>query len=242
MWERAVDICITTYNRNHRLIETIEKLSQQTIQSFNLIINDDGSKNLIDPNLYPEVTKYIWNKDNGYHRVSRFNESVALCVSPYIILLDDDSVPDNEFFLEEHIKALHIHEFSKGSIRFGNGKYATGWFSTANIGFRRSTVERIGLFDMHFDGHYGGEDVDYGIKLKNLGLDVFYNEKAQVNHVDPMYLDGDRSEAVVGHNSVIMKRKHDMDPPPKKNIFSRIWKRVRFGAKDLGRLLGVVKY
>ncbi len=242
MFEKAIDICITTYNRNHRLIETIDKLSTQTVQSFNLIINDDGSNQLIDPNDYPLVTKYIWNKDNGYHRVARFNESVAMCVSPYIVLLDDDSVPDNKFFLEKHISALHQYEFSQGSVRFANGKFATGWFSTANLAVRREVVKRIGLFDMHFDGHYGGEDIDYGIKLKNLGINVFYNQEAQVNHSDPMYLDGDRSNHVIGHNTIVMKRKHNIDPPPQKNIFSRFWKGVRFFVKDLGRFMGIIKY
>jgi GT2 family glycosyltransferase len=233
MWERAVDICITTYNRNDRLLELIEMLSIQTVQSFNLIINDDGSKELINPNLYPSITKYIWNIDNGYHRVARFNESFECCVSPYVILLDDDSVPDNKYFIEEHINALHTHEFSQGSVCFGDGKFATGWFSTANIAFRRSTVKRIGLFDMNFDGHYGEEDVDFGIKLKNLNLVVYYNQKAQVNHGDRMYLNGNRSETVVGHNSLIMKRKHNIRTKRQKNILSRTWKSVKTNIKRL---------
>jgi GT2 family glycosyltransferase len=242
MWERAIDVCITTYNRNHRLVETLDILSKQTNQSFNVIINDDGSGSLIDPNQYPVVTKYIWNKDDGYHRVARFNESVSLCVSPYIILLDDDSVPNDEYFIQHHIDALNQHEVSQGSVRFGNGKFATGWFSTANIALRRSLIQRVGLFEFKFDGFYGGEDVDLGIKLKNLGVDVYYNQVAQVNHSDPMYLNGDRSPKIVGHAETIFFRKNGFILDPKKNIFSRIWKKVRFGIKRLGKLLGIIKY
>jgi GT2 family glycosyltransferase len=78
---KTVDICITTYNRNDRLIETLDILSKQTNTDFNLIVNDDGNKTIINPNDHPIITKYIWNKDDGYHRVARFNESVSLCVS-----------------------------------------------------------------------------------------------------------------------------------------------------------------
>ena len=57
---KDVDVCITTFNRNDRLKQTLDMLSKQTNMNFNLIINDDGGNTLINPNEYPIITKYIW--------------------------------------------------------------------------------------------------------------------------------------------------------------------------------------
>ena len=129
---KKVDIIITTYNRKDRLIQTLGILSNQTCMDFNLIINDDGSKETIDPSKYSVITKYIWNEDIAYHRVGRFNESAKLCVSPYIILLDDDCIPNDVSFVESYITMLDKVDVCRGILQFPDGGRASGWFSTAN--------------------------------------------------------------------------------------------------------------
>ena len=75
---KSIDVCITTYTTNSKLIQILEILNRQTNKDFNLIINDDGNSNLIDIPKYKIITKYIWNEDFGYHRVARYNESISL--------------------------------------------------------------------------------------------------------------------------------------------------------------------
>ena len=207
MEPKDVDICITTFNRNDRLKNTIEILSKQKNQNFNLIINDDGSKGIIDPNDYPIITKYIWNKDDKYNRVLRFNESILMCVSPHIIILDDDCVPENEEFIDRHIEALKIFHFSKGAVRFPSGMLADSWFSTANLGFRRDVVKKYGLFFPEYNGYYGYEDMDLDKEIKMGRLSVANNGRALVNTGDDKYANGDRSDHITGRNREIFNRR-----------------------------------
>jgi glycosyltransferase involved in cell wall biosynthesis len=207
MIAKDVDICITTYNRNDRLLQILHILSRQTNQHFNLIVNDDGSTQTIDPNQFPIITKYIWNKDQGYNRVGRFNESILLCVSHKIILLDDDCIPCHEHFITEHMKALEQADFSKGTVIFPDGATANSWFSTANIGLNRSVLHPYGLFYPDYNGHYGYEDMDLGNEIQQRGLSVISNPAAACNTGSQMYLNGDRSPAVIGRNWALYKQR-----------------------------------
>ena len=204
---KDVDICITTYNRNERLKDTLRVLSNQNNMHFNLIINDDGSSELINPNEFPIITKYIWNADNKYNRVARLNESILQCVSPYIILLDDDCVPANTTFINAHIHSLRDADFSKGTVTFPNGRDASGWFSTANIAFHRKLINSYGLFYPEYNGYYGYEDLDLGEEIKKKGMKVYNNILADVLTASDMYLNGDRSDAVVGRNRALFERR-----------------------------------
>jgi hypothetical protein len=180
---------------------------------FNLIINDDGNKSILNPNDYPIITKYIWNKDDGYHRVGRFNESVSLCVSPFVVIMDDDCIPNSTNFVQSYISLLSQHQVVKGLVRFPDGSLATSWFSTANLGLRLDLIKNIGLFDQCYDGYYGFEDHDLGNEYNKLGILVTQgDEGTSVNHGSEIYLDGDRSEMVLGHNRKEFVRKWGYDP------------------------------
>jgi len=203
---KEVDICITTFNRNNRLKCILNSLSTQTNMNFNLIINDDGSDELINPNNYPIITKYNWNKNIGYNRVSRFNESILYCVSPKIIILDDDCIPCNEYFIDSHIKELEHVDFSKGQVLFPDGCKAE-WFSTANIAFNKNMVKKYGLFFPEYNGHYGYEDLDLGEEIKMNHLRVHDNKNASVFTGNEMYLNGDRSDAIVDRNRSLFKKR-----------------------------------
>jgi GT2 family glycosyltransferase len=210
---KSVDICITTYNRNDRLIQTLDILNRQSNKDFILIINDDGGKSLINPNDYPIITKYIWNKDDGYHRVARFNESASICVSPNIIFMDDDCIPNDINFVQSHLDILSGSDVCRGVVRFPDGSRANGWFSTANLGIRKKVIDDIGLFDENFDGHYGHEDQDLGNRLKSTNYTVTNgSEDTIVNHGVEIYADGDRSDKIIGHNTKYFIEKWGYDP------------------------------
>jgi len=205
---KDVDICITTYKKNESVFKILEVLSKQTNMNFNLIINDDGSSELLNPTKYSIITKYIWNEDDGYNRVGRFNESVSLCVSPNIILLDDDCIPANVNFIQSHLSSLAGFDVSKGLIRFPDGSFASGWFSTANLGIKLKLIKEIGLFDKCYNGHYGYEDLDFGNQLKKNNIKVCDSgEETIVDHDFNQYKDGDRTDAIIGHNQKEFERK-----------------------------------
>ena len=216
MKKKLIDIIITTYHRNDKLNSTLEALSKQTIKNFNLIVNDDGNPVPIIPADYPVITKYIWNKDDGYHRVGRFNESASLCVSPYIILLDDDCVPYTSMFIESYLNDFKEADVIRGIIQFPDGARANSWFSTANAGIKKEVIDEIGLFDTNFDGHYGHEDRDFGLRLEKTRFKIkFGREGTRANHGDEMYADGDRSDTIIGHNTRYFEKKWGFNPRKK---------------------------
>ena len=180
---------------------------------FNLIINDDGSCDPINAATYSIITKFIWNEDAGYHRVARFNESVALCVSPYIILLDDDCIPTSNNFIQAHLDTLKTADVSRGIIKFWNGQTADGWFSTANLGIRKTVLDAIGLFDINFDGNYGHEDIDFGKRLQDASYVLKNGEVGtQASHGNNLYANGDRSVNIIGHNTKYFTEKWGLKP------------------------------
>ncbi len=213
MKAKDVDICITTFNRNDRLKQTLDMLSKQTNMNFNLIINDDGGNTLINPNEYPIITKYIWNENDAYHRVGRFNESVFMCMSPNIIIMDDDCIPNGVNFIQSHLDTLKSNDICRGVVRFPDGSRAGAWFSTANLGIRKSVIDDIGLFDSKFDGHYGHEDQDLGNRLKETNYTIAHGSDDTItNHGVEIYANGDRSERIIGHNTKYFIEKWGYDP------------------------------
>jgi glycosyltransferase involved in cell wall biosynthesis len=214
MKKKEVDVIILTYNRKELLIQILNKLKTQTVQDFNLIITDDGSKELINPNDYPFIKRYIWDFDEGYNRVSKFNEAFNMCVSDKIIILDDDCIPLHDNFLESYINSLNHFDISRGIVIFSDGAgTAEQWFSTQNIGFKKDVIDKLKGFDPDFDGHYGYEDTDLGLSIKEHGFTISpFNSVSSVNHLGAYYKDGDRSDEVVGHNKNCFIKKWGFNP------------------------------
>jgi GT2 family glycosyltransferase len=218
MKPKAVDIIIVTYNRSEFLQKTLNELQYQSVSHFNLIVTDDGSKsnNMIDPNRFSIITKYMWAKDEGFTKVERLNEAMRMCVSPYMIILDDDCVPQSHNFIASHLEALDSFPISRGIIQFPSDNYANAnaWFSCANIGFKTSIMQEIGFYDEKYNGHYGHEDQDMGLTLRKHG----YKRSAPQHigtlcyHLGTNYADNDRSWNVIGHNTELFISKWGFDP------------------------------
>lgn len=66
----------------------------------------------------------------------------------------------------------------------------TGWgaFAGANVSLKRAFVERVGDFDQE-RFPYGYEDMDWAYRASKLGLRLFYNADAIVDHLRPMTLE-----------------------------------------------------
>ncbi|MDD5589063.1 MAG: glycosyltransferase family A protein [Candidatus Nanoarchaeia archaeon] len=208
-----IDIVIVSYNRKSLLIEILEKLKQQTVKDFNVIISDDGSKDLINPNLYTFIKKYIWTFDFGYHRVARFNEGISYCQTNKVILLDDDTVPSGNHWLEFHCNNLDLYDVSRGVVKFLDGTYNTGsWFSTTNTGFRVDKLKSIGCLDINYSGTYGFEDLDMGktIHKNNFKLSSFLPE-TECLHKGQMYKNGNRTDEIIGKNKKYFTEKWKCD-------------------------------
>lgn len=215
---KDVDIIVVTYNRSEFLKQIIQKLSQQTITNFNLIVTDDGSKSqhVIDPNVFGVINRYLWAKDEGFTKVERLNEAMKMCVSPNLIILDDDCVPQSHHFISSHLESLRDFPISRGIIQFPSDGFAdaNAWFSCANIGFRIEIMKKIYYYDERYNGHYGHEDQDMGLTLRKFGVtrSAPQNIGTLTYHMGKNYADNDRSWNIIGHNTELFISKWGFDP------------------------------
>lgn len=168
-----ITVVIVTFDRQPMLNELLYKLSRQTVVP-EVIVNDDGTRQHLDGHEWPLIKRYLWHERDGYHRVARYNEAVNLVETRYLIMLDDDCLPDHNEFIEAYLMGLSVSRVVRGLMR--DDKMAvseaklTPWFSTANVGFETVTARALGPFDMAYDGKYGFEDNDLGNVFERDGI------------------------------------------------------------------------
>lgn len=204
MIAKSLDVVIVAYNRNRLLHRILDALSTQAEDNFNVIVVDDGSKALINPNDYPIVKKYTWTYDDGYHRVARINEAYGYCASPFVLQLDDDCVPQGPMYINAHLDTLARYDISIGWTINEVGPGNVGWFSTVNNAMPLELLRKVGYLDPYYDGAYGHEDRDLGEKFKQVGARFSpYNKGATVkmSGVLGSHNNGERPAAMLERNT-----------------------------------------
>ena len=218
-----ISIVIVAYNRPRLTAMVCEKLRGQRGVDVEIIVCDDGSH----PPSFPVglVDRYIWRKDDGFHKVWCLNEGIRQASSDKIGFLDDDCIPLSDKWAGCHLDVLNGHDVSRGPFdlvklddnfrligknpnRFGvQGTF----FSIVNIAAWKSKLLGIGGFDPAFDGHYGHADLDFGLRVKSGNLTVGHtSDEALVFHVgDPFKADaeGRRDPAVLERNTRVIEKK-----------------------------------
>ena len=102
-------VVVSTYNRPHYLVRTLQGFEQQTFRDFELIIADDGSdatsRAAADDFLKqsPLVVSRVWQEDEGFRKTKILNKAVEAARTDYLIFTDGDCVPFPDFV------ELHLH-------------------------------------------------------------------------------------------------------------------------------------
>ena len=98
-----ISIIISTYNSEDWLEKVLWGYHYQTLNNFELIIADDGSKietkNLIN-SLREKVNypiNHVWHRDDGFQKSKILNKAILACKTDYIIMSDGDCIPRNDF-------------------------------------------------------------------------------------------------------------------------------------------------
>ena len=145
--------------------------------------------------------------------------------SEVCIFLDDDTLPKGPQWALGHYNTLLEHDVSRGPFhiaRLNNEGIAVKkhsqifglpgtYYATTNTGMRRDTFIELGGLDNAFDGYYGYEDVDLGIRIKRAGLKVGYTGDDSVAvHVGKPYMfdENEQEDASLNkRNARIMEEK-----------------------------------
>jgi glycosyltransferase involved in cell wall biosynthesis len=206
-------IVIPTYNRLPILTKCLQALeiqefNHEEIQGYEIVLVDDGST---DGTLdwlsahqedFPHV--HSFPQDHAGPAAAR-NLGVEKAQGDTIIFIDSDLVV-LKGFLQAHTDALLLGKKQLGSDRFFTygavintcnfdhptaepykiTDFSAAFFATGNVAIPKHWLETAGLFDTEFQ-LYGWEDLELGVRLKKLGLQLIKCPAAVGYHWHPPF-------------------------------------------------------
>ncbi len=206
-------VVIPTYNRQPILEKCLRALESQQltdtkVNAYEIILVDDGSTDstldwlATHADDFPHVRSFV--QDHQGPAAAR-NLGVEKARGDTIIFIDSDLVV-TEQFLQAHADALVAGEQKLGSDRlftygwvintsnFDNPTsepykitdFSAAYFATGNVAIARQWLEKAGLFDTRFQ-LYGWEDLELGVRLKQLGLKLIKCPAAVGYHWHPPF-------------------------------------------------------
>ena len=207
-------VVIPTYNRKPILEKCLKALEVQVLSTssvvsdYEIVLVDDGSND--------GTLEWLETHKDEFPHVRTFEQAhmgpaaarnlgVEKAKGDTIIFIDSDLVV-TEVFLQAHADAL-----TEAEKKFGNDKfftygavintanfenptsepykltdYSAAFFATGNVAIAKHWLEEAGLFDTGFQ-LYGWEDLELGVRLKNLGLKLIKCPEAVGYHWHPAF-------------------------------------------------------
>ncbi len=207
-------VVIPTYNRLPilekclRALENQHLADQSMIEGYEVVLVDDGSSDgtlaWLEENAgeFPHVRSLSQNHAGP---AAARNLGVEKATGDYIIFIDSDLVV-TENFLQAHADSLRQGQVTYGCDRiFTYGRvintcnfdnptaeplkltdFSAAYFATGNVAIARHWLIIAGLFDTRFQ-LYGWEDLELGVRLKQLGLRLIKCPAAVGYHWHPPF-------------------------------------------------------
>lgn len=196
-------VLIPTYNSLANLKRCLAALREQSCPDFEIVVVDDGSQDgSADYLAALKWQRLKWQRlSENQGRSAARNQAIALAEAPLLIFLDSDMVVCNDFVAAH----LHFHRHH-GAGWIGQGRviishdYANptltpfspwtdasrAFFATGNVSVAKAAVEKAGGFDLAFR-HYGWEDLELGLRLRQQGLKSRPVPEAVGYHLEPPF-------------------------------------------------------
>ncbi|MBE9076438.1 glycosyltransferase [Romeria aff. gracilis LEGE 07310] len=216
-------VVIPTYNRRPILAKCLRALEQQTlapagpVTGYEVVLVDDGSTDGTVAWLQANAADFphlrLFECDHGGAAIAR-NVGVQQAKGDTIVFIDSDLVILDSF-LQHHAERLQTYRQTHGNDRaFTYGRvvntcnfdrptaepfkltdYSQAFFATGNVAIAKHWLMAAGLFDPQFT-QYGWEDLELGVRLKNLGLSLLKCPEAVGYHWHPPFSVEDLPELI----------------------------------------------
>ncbi|HIK05471.1 MAG TPA: glycosyltransferase [Trichormus sp. M33_DOE_039] len=209
-----ISVVIPTYNRQPILEKCLRALEMQQLSAssvvggYEVVLVDDGSTDGTLDWLAAHKEEFIHVRcfeQNHAGPAAARNLGVEKAQGDIIIFIDSDLVV-LENFLQAHVDALVQGKEQLGSDRFFTygavintcnfddptaepykiTDFSAAFFATGNVAIPKHWLEQAGLFDTSFQ-LYGWEDLELGVRLKNLGLKLIKCPAAVGYHWHPPF-------------------------------------------------------
>ncbi len=225
MWS----VVIPTYNRLPILQKCLQAMEAQDFaQPYEIVVVDDGSTDgTVDflqshPHQFPHVRLFLQNHEGA--AIAR-NTGIDRATGDTIVFIDSDLVV-TPIFLSAHAQALensdraftyglviNTSDFEKPtSAKVKIQDISTAFFATGNVAIAKHWLIAAGKFDTSFR-QYGWEDLELGVRLKNLSLKLIKCPAAVGYHWHPAFTIDQlprlvNVEAERGRMGVVFYQKH----------------------------------
>ena len=250
-------VVIPTYNRKPILEKCLLALEGQVwsagvpIDGYEVVVVDDGSTDgTVDWLTHIALPHVRLLKQAHLGPAAARNLGVEQSKGDTIIFIDSDLVV-TPVFLEAHATALAPDDcaFTYGRVintcNFENPTaepykvtdFSAAYFATGNVAIARHWLEKAGLFDTRFQ-LYGWEDLELGVRLKQLGLKLIKCPDAVGYHWHPPFaldqfpnlihkeMQADDGGAVLSKAPLLDRAAHDPD-----DLAAPILWRAAFGGR-----------
>ena len=189
----SFDVIIPTIGRKDYLYDVLNDLREQKLKPKKVIIveqNADQSAmselDFLQTENFPFVVKHIFIYRTG--ACNARNIALNEIESDWIFLADDDIRFSSTFLLDvkERIGSSKLGAFSVSCLQKDEKEETRGTIQSAIFGSANSfiinSVAKKCRFDLNLEHGYG-EDTDFGMQIRNLGVDVYHMADIQVFHL-----------------------------------------------------------
>ncbi|NNC50928.1 MAG: glycosyltransferase family 2 protein [Flaviramulus sp.] len=188
-----IDVIIPTFGRKKYLHDVLKDLSCQTLLPRNVIIIEQNPLQCSISELdFLKTESWPFNIDHLFtHQTGVCNaRNLALkkVCSEWVFFSDDDCRFDNDL-IENALKtaqqygvlAIMTACLQKGEKLLFNNIHQTGIFGSGNSFVKTKFLKNLS-FDMALEFGYG-EDFDFGMQLRNNGVDIVYSPDIKITHL-----------------------------------------------------------
>jgi N-acetylglucosaminyl-diphospho-decaprenol L-rhamnosyltransferase len=199
-----VTILIITWNRKEDILETIASIYKQAYRNFEILVVDNGSTDgTLDAirQAYPEVRLVALDHNMG--TASGRNAGIVAARGEIVFCLDSDASPAPKALTNIVCRFQDDPKLGVINSKIVNAytkeiDHTAGWvyternkadqdrefpsfsFSEGGCAIRRELFDHVGLFwEMLF---FGGEGLDYSMRVWDAGYKIIYYPKAVVYH------------------------------------------------------------
>lgn len=178
--EKAFSVIIPTFNRRGQLKKCLEALKNQNYENFEVIVVNDASS---------DGTLGDINHSENLGPSAARNSGIKKAKHDFLAFTDDDCLPDKNW-LKDLAESFDDADFIFGETIYENpnAKFPdrivqnpkAAWPMGNNLAFKKSALEKTGLFDSQFD-KYHNEDSELAIRAVSKNLS-YKRSKARVVH------------------------------------------------------------
>ena len=121
-----ISLIISTYQSPAALEKVLQGVQRQTRRPDEIFIADDGSgqptRDLIQTWKPRLGLRHVWHEDQGFRKTIILNQAVAVATGQYVVLLDGDCVPHQDF-IRDHGELAEKNFWVQGRRCFVREKF-----------------------------------------------------------------------------------------------------------------------